>query len=157
MVVLKPLYGIAETETYWWATYSKHHKEKLLMTTFTFNPCFLITITGTLFGIISMQTDDTIILKNDQFSALKKDELVKANLMAKLKEKLDLKTLLLFNRCILSLNKDFIALHQKGQGKKINIININSPKQGYVEQCVCGAYIAFIYQPKALFNLSVTA
>jgi len=54
IVVLKLLYGITEAGTYWWATYSKHHKEKLLMTTFIFNPCFLITTTGTLFGIIGM-------------------------------------------------------------------------------------------------------
>jgi len=114
MVVLKPLYGITETGTYWWATYSKHYKEKLLMTTFIFNLCFLITTTGTPFGIISMQTDNTIILEDKQFSAFKEDELVKANLMAKPKEKLDLKTLLFFNRCILFLNKDSIALHQKG-------------------------------------------
>src|SRR2546421_12606165 len=37
-------------------------KEKLLMTTSTFNPCFLISTTGTPFGIVGMQTDDTIIL-----------------------------------------------------------------------------------------------
>ena len=48
--------------------------------------------------------------------------------MVKLKEKLNLTTLLLFNRYILSLNKDFITLCQKGQGKKINVINVNSPK-----------------------------
>jgi len=53
--------------------------------------------------------------------------------MAKPKEKLNLTTLLLFNGCILSLNKDSIALRPKGQGKKINIININSLKLGYVE------------------------
>ena len=53
--------------------------------------------------------------------------------MAKLKEKLKLIILLLFNRCILSLNEDFIALRQKGQGKKINVINVNSLKQGYIE------------------------
>jgi len=58
---------------------------------------------------------------------------VKANLIAKLKEKLSLITLLLFNGCILSLNKDSIALRQKGQGKNINVINANSPKQGYIE------------------------
>jgi hypothetical protein len=34
--------------------------------------------------------------------------------MAKLKEKLNLIILLLFNRYILSLNKDSIALRQKG-------------------------------------------
>ena len=61
-----------------------------------------------------MQTDDTIILGDDQFSALKEDELVKPNLIVKLKEKLNLITLLLFNRYILSLNEDSIALYQKG-------------------------------------------
>ena len=57
-----------------------------------------------------MQTDNIIILKNNQFLALKKNKLVKANFIAKLKEKLNLITPLLFNRCILSLNKDFITL-----------------------------------------------
>jgi hypothetical protein len=81
------------------------------MTTFIFNPCFLITTIGTLFKIVGMQTNNIIILGDDQFSTLKENELVKANLIIKLKEKLNLITLLLFNRCILSLNKDSIALH----------------------------------------------
>jgi hypothetical protein len=67
-------------------------------------------------------------LGDDQFSALEEDELVKVNLIVKLKEKLNSITLLLFNGYILSLNKDSIALYQKGQGKKINVININSLK-----------------------------
>ena len=58
-----------------------------------------------------MQTNDIIILKNNQFSALKEDKLVKVNLIAKLKEKLNLITLLLFNKYILSLNKNSIALY----------------------------------------------
>jgi len=61
-----------------------------------------------------MQTNDIIILGDDQFLALKEDELVKANLIVKLKEKLNLITLLLFNKYILSLNEDSIALRQKG-------------------------------------------
>ena len=80
-----------------------------------------------------MQTNNIIILEDDQFLTLKEDELVKVNLIAKPKEKLNLTIPLFFNGCILSLNKDSIALHQKGQGKRINIININSLKQGYVE------------------------
>jgi len=60
-----------------------------------------------------MQTNNIIILGDNQFLALKEDELVKVNLIAKLKEKLNLTILLLFNRCILSLNKDSIALRQK--------------------------------------------
>jgi len=58
-----------------------------------------------------MQTNNIIILGDDQFLALKEDKLVKVNLIAKLKEKLNLITLLLFNGCILSRNKDSIALH----------------------------------------------
>ena len=111
MVMLKPLYRIAEAGIYQWAIYSKYYKEKLLIITFIFNPCFLITTIGTPFGIISMQTNNIIILKDNQFSALKEDKLVKVNLMVKLKEKLNPIILLLFNGCILSLNKDFIALH----------------------------------------------
>ena len=37
-----------------------------------------------------MQINNIIILKDNQFSALKKDKLVKVNLMVKLKEKLNL-------------------------------------------------------------------
>ena len=114
MVILKLLYRIAEVGIYWWATYSKHYKEKLLMTTFIFNPCFLITTIRTLFRIISMQINNIIILKDNQFLTLKEDKLVKVNLIVKPKEKLNLIILLLFNGCILSLNKDSIALHQKG-------------------------------------------
>ena len=57
-----------------------------------------------------MQTNNIIILGDDQFSALKEDKLVKVNFIIKLKEKLSLITLLLFNRYILSLNKNSIAL-----------------------------------------------
>jgi len=60
-----------------------------------------------------MQTNNIIILGDNQFSALKEDELVKVNLIAKPKEKLNLITPLLFNRYTLSLNKDSIALRQK--------------------------------------------
>ena len=55
--------------------------------------------------------DNIIILRDNQFLALKEDKLVKVNLIVKPKEKLNLITLLLFNRCILSLNKDSIALY----------------------------------------------
>ena len=58
--------------------------------------------------------DDTIILEDNQFLVFKEDKLAKANLIIKPKEKLNLITPLLINRCILSLNKDFIALCQKG-------------------------------------------
>ena len=58
-----------------------------------------------------MQTNNIIILGDNQFSALKEDKLVKVNLIVKLKKKLNLTTLLLLNGYILSLNKDSITLH----------------------------------------------
>ena len=81
------------------------------MTTFIFDPCFLITTTGTPFRIVGIQTNNIIILRDNQFLALKEDKLIKVNLIIKLKEKLNLITLLLFNGYILSLNKDSITLH----------------------------------------------
>ena len=73
MVVLKPLYGIAEAGTHWWAMYSKHYKEKLGMVTFTFDLCFLITATRALFGLVSMQTNNTLILGDTQFLVLEEE------------------------------------------------------------------------------------
>jgi hypothetical protein len=58
-----------------------------------------------------MQTNNIIILGNEQFLTLKENKLVKVNLIAKLKEKFNLITLLLFNGYILSLNKDSIVLY----------------------------------------------
>jgi len=54
-----------------------------------------------------MQTNNIIILGDNQFLALKEDELVKANLIVKLKERLNLITLLLFNGCILSITEPY--------------------------------------------------
>src|SRR5271156_4410118 len=100
MVVVKPLYGIAEAGTHWWATYSKHHKEKLLMTTSTYDPCFLISTTDK-FGVVGMQIDDTIILADEQFAALEEDELIKVKLLAKPKKRQTPESLLIFNGCVL--------------------------------------------------------
>ena len=160
MVVLKLLYGIAEAGTHQWAMYSKHYKEKLGIVTSTFDLCFLITVTRAPFGLVGMQTDNTLILGDTQFLVLEKEQLKNADFRAKPKEKLDLETLLLFNKCVLSLVENNIVLYQKGQGKKINLVEATEAlksKQGYTEQRARGAYIATICQPKASFDLSVAA
>ena len=48
-----------------------------------------------------MQTDNTLILTLEEFSVLKDDKLSKTKLLVKPKEALVLKTLLIFNKCIL--------------------------------------------------------
>jgi hypothetical protein len=44
--------------------YSKHYREKLLMTTSTYDLYLLVTTTREAFGIVGIQTDDIIILGN---------------------------------------------------------------------------------------------
>src|ERR1700722_5988666 len=101
MVILKPLYGIPKARTYWWAIYYKHYKEKLSIITSTYNPCFLI-ITKEVFGLIGMQTNNTLILALEEFLVLEDNELSKAKFLAKPKEALVLENPLIFNRCVLT-------------------------------------------------------
>jgi hypothetical protein len=159
MVVIRPLYGIAEAGTHWWATYSKHHKDKLFMATSTYDPCLLVTTTEDGFGIVGMQTDDTIILADEPFSTLEENELLNAKFIAKPKEKLTPDSPLIFNGCVLVQDGNTMSLRQKEQGKKIKLIDIDAPdaRQKYVEQRARGAYIASICQPEAAFDLSVAA
>jgi hypothetical protein len=101
MIVRKPLYGIPEAGTHWWATYHKHHREKLAIATSTYDPCLLITTTKTAFGVVGMQTDDTLILGSKEFDTIEDEELTRAKFSAKPKELLSPETLLIFNGCIL--------------------------------------------------------
>ncbi|KAI0997307.1 hypothetical protein K3495_g10881 [Podosphaera aphanis] len=51
---------------------------------------------------------------------------------------------------------DDIAMTQKGQGKRIQLVT-NDDTKSYVEQRARGAYLATICQPEATFDLSVAA
>jgi hypothetical protein len=160
MVVIKPLYGIAEAGTHWWATYFNHHREKLSMVTSTYDPCLLITSSSERFGIVGMQTDDTLMLCDTEFSQLEEDELNKAKFTAKPKEKLTADNPLLFNGCILTKEADgSMRLRQKKQGEKLKLVSKDPTVSGqqYVEQRARGAYIASICQPEAMFDLSAAA
>ena len=101
MVVLKPLYGIPEARTYWWAIYYKHYKEKLSIIISTYDPCFLIIINNEVFGLIGMQTDNILILALEEFLVLEDNKLSKAKLLVKFKEALVPKTPLIFNGYVL--------------------------------------------------------
>lgn len=157
MLILRPLYGIPEAGTHWWATYHNHHKEKLNMITSTYDPCLLVTTSKEAFGLVGMQTDDTLILGTEKFSEIEQKELT---FKAKPKQRLTTTNPLMFNGCILSLNDDnSMDLRQKGQGKKIELVDITQSewKQAYVRQRARGAYIASICQPEASFDLSMAA
>jgi len=67
----------------------------------TYDPCLLVTTIEDGFGIIGMQTDDTIILTDEPFSTLEENELLNAKFIAKSKEKLTPDSPLIFNGCVL--------------------------------------------------------
>ena len=73
-----------------------------MIVTSTYDLCLLVTTIKDMFRIVGMQTDDTLIVRMENFSALKEDELQKAKFTAKLKEQLSLENPLMFNGCILN-------------------------------------------------------
>jgi hypothetical protein len=125
----------------------------------TYDPCLLITTIKGAFGIVGIQTDNTLILGSKKFDTIEEEELTKAKFSAKPKELLSPETLLIFNGCILTQKEGDIELRQKEQGKKLKTVNskAKNPQHKYREQRARGAYIATICQPKAAFNLSVAA
>jgi hypothetical protein len=156
MQVVKPLYGVAEAGTHWWATYHNHHLKKLQMITSTYDPCLLISdAKNPEFACVGMQTNDTLGLSTPKFSQREDEQLKEAAFSAKPKQTLTADEPLLFNGGIISLDGDTITLRQKGQAKRLRLVNASSPdaKQQYVEQRARGAYIASICQPEACFDL----
>lgn len=159
MLIIKPLYGIAEAGTHWYKTYHDHHVDKLFMRNSTYDPCLMISTKKNLFAIIGMQTDDTLSLATEAFAALEDEELKKAKFPAKPHEILSSDNPIIFNGGVITLQENNINLTQKDQGKKIEIIDPKAPdyQKTYLEQRARGAYIATICQPEASFDLSAAA
>jgi hypothetical protein len=67
----------------------------------TYDLCLLVIIIEDGFSIVRMQTDDTIILADEYFLTLEKNELLNVKFITKLKEKLTSDSPLIFNGCVL--------------------------------------------------------
>jgi hypothetical protein len=95
---------------------------------FTYDLCLLIIITKKAFSIVKIQTNNTLILRSKEFNTIKNNKLTKDKFSAKPKKLLFLKTLLIFNSCILTQNKENVAvkLQQKKQDKKLKTINFKA-------------------------------
>jgi hypothetical protein len=119
--VVKSLYEVLETKTHWFNTYQTHHKKKLSMIESTFDSCLLhinqinqiefIEFINQLnfishFEIVDLQTDDTLILADDEFVALKEKKLARAHLTSKKREKLNLIISIKFNDELIILAND---------------------------------------------------
>jgi hypothetical protein len=94
--VLKPLYKVLEAGNHWFKTYYTHHTKNLNITQLTYDLCLLYS--NKLFGIISLQTDDTLFFADKTFVNTEKNKLYKAKFIAKKRERLTVITLLKFNR-----------------------------------------------------------
>ena len=175
MKVIKPLYGVPEAGAHWFNTYHTHHINKLSMMESTYDSCLLYTDgNDKSFGIIGLQTDNTLILANDIFAAAKEKELKEAKLLAKNREKLTLNTLIKFNGSYIRLADDnSLFLSQERQCQCLRLVTVKepvdlvssrgkirkavTPKDQYVAQRARGAYIATVSQPEAAFDLSFAA
>ncbi len=143
----------------------------------TYDSCLLFTksINQRAFELIKMQTNNTLMLKDEQFAKLEEKELQKANLMSKNREILITFTSIKFNDEIISLIEDTskkLSLTQSKQFDQIRLINMTSidlissrnqirkmitSKDQYVVQRARDAYIITMTQSEASFDLSLTA
>jgi hypothetical protein len=153
MVVVKPLYDMAEAGVYWLFIYFKYYVKKLQITILIYDPCLLVTKESAEgFEIMGMQTDDTLGLSDDRF-ATRKAEIM--SFKAKKRQFLDHQNPIIFNDCMLTADENnTLSLQQKNQAQQLQIVH-NDAK--YVQQRARGAYIAAICQPEASYNLFAAA
>jgi hypothetical protein len=134
-----------------------------------YDPCLLQS--NEPFGIVGLQTDDTLFLADGTFAEAEQNELHKAKFMAKEQEQLAVNTPLKFNSGLIQLVSDGITLTQEQQCKNLSPISTKlatstgsrgatrtlTPKDQYITQRARGAYIASVCQPEASFDLSFAA
>jgi hypothetical protein len=108
------------------------------MSTLTYDPCLLVTDgDADAFGLVGMQTDDTLMLRTAAFSSLEEKKLEEAQFRSKLKTVLSPDVQLDFNGCTLTIENGEAILNrkQKGQGGKIKLVDIKAHNraQQYIE------------------------
>jgi hypothetical protein len=168
--VLKPLYGVPESGNHWYKTYHSHHVKELSMEQSTYDPCLLYS--NDPFGLVGLQTDDTLFVGNDDFAEQEQVQLKKAKFKAKERERLTPDHDLKFNGAIIHAETTGITLTQERQCKNLKVVNTKnststssrgavrenlSIKDQYAAQRARGAYIASVCQPEAAYDLSVAA
>ncbi|KAI1000167.1 hypothetical protein K3495_g8030 [Podosphaera aphanis] len=148
--VVLSLYGIPEAGTHWFYTYQKHYIDKLNMKLSTFDPCLLFNENQS--AIISLQTDDYLIVTTPSFMEIEEQKLTEANFLSKSIEKLGFDHPSGFNRFMITLNKsNNICFTQKKQPEKIKLLGEDFTNEEYIAERARGAYIATVSQPESSF------
>jgi hypothetical protein len=122
------------------------------------------------FEVIDIQTDDTLILADDDFATLEENELARAHLTFKRREKLNLITSIKFNdELIILVNDDnTLLLTQSRQFNQIRLIDVKisidltssrdeirkmiTSKDQYVAQRAREVYIVIVSQSETSFD-----
>lgn len=168
--VVKPLYGVPEAGNHWFKTYHSHHVNELGMEQSTYDPCLLYS--NRPFGVVGLQTDDTLFVGDDAFAEREQLGLQKARFLAKERERLTINNDLKFNGGIIHTDGTGITLTQVRQCKNLKTVSDKNTtttssrgavrqnltiKDQYIAQRARGAYIASVCQPEAAYDLSVAA
>jgi hypothetical protein len=136
----------------------------------TFDSCLLhiVEFINQNFGIVRLQTDDTLIVADDEFVTLKENELIRARLTFKKREKLISTISIKFNNDLIFLFDNFLLLNQSKQFDQIRLIDVKisidltssreeikkmiTSKDQYIAQRARGAYIVIVSQSETSFD-----
>ena len=144
----------------------------------TYDPCLLYTNKKG-FGVVDLQIDDTLILRDETFANAENFHFRKTKLLAKNRNQLTFQHPIKFNDAYIKQenssrqkNSQFFYLNQERLCKNLRLIeskpsDLTSARgvirksvsfgNQYVAQRARGAYIATLNQPKAAFDLSFAA
>ena len=167
--MMKPLYGVPEAENHWFATYQKHHIQRLGMSESTYDSCFLYRAES--LGIVGLQIDDTLILVSNAFAADEEETITAAGIKIKQRDCLIIGIPMKFNGIKIELHSDesitlrlfsnnisLVKNHGASSTSSRGMVRENlAPKDQYIAQRARGAYTASICQPEASFDLSYAA
>lgn len=158
----KPLYGLPEAGVHWFKTYHDHHLNKLNMSHAPHDLCLLFTPgvadkkSKKPNGISCLQTDDSLILGDEEFHTLEQKEAkrFKSNPISILKNNQEYT----FNGTHLIKSTSGVNINASHHIKKIEKISVKTvDKTEYVAQRARGAYIATICRPDVTFAFSYAA
>ncbi len=172
--MIKSLYDVSKADNHWFKTYHDHHTDKLNMTQFTYDSCLLYIINHICMRIVSMQTDDTLILADQSFAVVEEEAIHSVKLMIKTRDQLISNNSLKFNDTRIERfdPNESIYYRQETHIQDIQLIQSTgsiitnardkmriklTPREQYVAQRAREAYLTSICQFEASFDLSHAA
>lgn len=164
MAVL-PIYGLPESGTHWFHTYTGYHMKKLHMTPSIYDTCFMYTnkclasssrSLSVPRGAVCLQTDDTMYACNKAFTT--EEERASKEFECKPAKFLKDGDKLKFNGATISQHGRSYRISQPDHIKKLNPLDAkNVTTADFVAERARGAYIAAVCRPDVTYSFSVAS